>query len=257
MLDGPLDTLITYNPLAVTPDTSIDDARRLMQDYGVRHFPVVESGQQLVGMVSDVDLALAAERRTESVTEIMSRHPHTIRRNATPLAALRAIVMNGFHSLPVVEDGELVGIVTSTDFLREFSFAGGPIAGEPVARHMIDADAQVAPTATHDETLRMMDELALDHLAVVKGDCPVGVVARRVLCQRADSASPDAPVSGAVCTKAPIIRPHETLGDAAKKLAEAACTAALVVDRNNRLVGLLTVDRVLATIASSCALSAT
>jgi CBS domain-containing protein len=255
MLDGPLDTLITYNPVAVTPETTIDDARRLMQDYGIRHFPVVESGQQLVGMVSDVDLVLASERRSESVTEIMSRHPHTIRRTATPLAALRAIVMNGFHSLPVVEDGELVGIVTSTDFLREFSYAGGPVAGEPVVRHMIDADAQVEPTATHEEALRLMDQLALDHLAVVKGDCPVGVVARRVLCQRADSAPPDASITSGVCTRAPIVRPHETLGEAAAKLADAACTAALVVDRNNRLIGLLTVDRVLATIASSCALS--
>jgi len=255
MLDGPLDSLITYNPLSVTPQTSIDDARRLMQDYGVRHFPVVAAGHQLVGMVSDIDLARASNGHTASVTDIMSRQPHTIPRSATPLAALRAIVMHGFHSLPVVENGELVGIVTSTDFLREFSFAGGPISQETVARHMIDADAQIEPAATYEAALRMMDELAVDHLAVVKGDCPVGVVARPALLHGAEPATQDTAISGAVCIKAPMIRPNDTLGEAAARLAESACTAALVVDRNNRLVGLLTADRLLTTIASSCVAS--
>jgi CBS domain-containing protein len=255
MLDGPLDSLITYNPMSVTPETSIDDARRLMQDYGVRHFPVVSAGHQLVGMVSDVDLAKAPNGRPANVTEIMSRQPHTIRRCATPLAALRAIVMHGFHSLPVVEDGELVGIVTSTDFLREFSFAGGPAAQETVARHMMDAEAQIDLAATYGAALRMMDEMSVDHLAVVKGDCPVGVVARPFLLHVAEPATQDTAISAAVCIKAPMIRPNDTLGEAAARLAESGCTAALVVDRNNRLVGLLTADRLLTTIASSCVAS--
>jgi CBS domain-containing protein len=162
--------------------------------------------------------------------------------------------MHGFHSLPVVEDGELVGIVTSTDFLREFSFAGGPVAQETIARHMIDAEAQVDPTATYQAALRMMDEMAIDHLAVVKSDCPLGVVSRAAL-MRGERESLGMAINGAVCTKAPLVRPNDTLGEAAARLADSACTAAIVVDRSNRLVGLLTVDRVLATIASSCPLS--
>jgi len=49
--------MMSTNLVTVTPDTSVEDACRLMMDYQVRRLPVVE-GNRLVGMVSLADLAL-------------------------------------------------------------------------------------------------------------------------------------------------------------------------------------------------------
>ena len=52
-----IDVLMTYNPCMVTADTSPATARNLMDQYSLRHLPVVDSERRLIGIVSDVDLA--------------------------------------------------------------------------------------------------------------------------------------------------------------------------------------------------------
>jgi len=112
---------MTAEVITIDPDASANDAWRLMQRHRIRHLVVTE-GKRLVGVISERDLGGregGALRRGRSVRELMSPQVAT----ATPNTTLRqaANLMRGrlVGSLPVVEKGGVVGIVTATDVLEE------------------------------------------------------------------------------------------------------------------------------------------
>jgi acetoin utilization protein AcuB len=61
---------MSRTPATVTPDTSYDEAMRLMRDRKVRRFPVVDRQNRVVGIVSEKDLLNA----TPSPATTLSRH---------------------------------------------------------------------------------------------------------------------------------------------------------------------------------------
>jgi acetoin utilization protein AcuB len=99
----------------------------------IHHLPVVEDGK-LVGILSDHDVrrALALDK-IEQITEpgqhtrlmenfdaghIMSKNVETTTPTATLAEAAKQMIENNIGALPVIEAGELVGIITETDALR-------------------------------------------------------------------------------------------------------------------------------------------
>jgi CBS domain-containing protein len=131
---------MTKSPITIDPDAPLGAAVATMTDRRVRHLPVVDDQGRLVGMITDRDLrnaafspALAeylsrsAQRRLRGVTEafedmrvrdamtwgVVTTSPEA------PLAQAAAIMAEGrFGSLPVVEGGKLVGLVTERDVLK-------------------------------------------------------------------------------------------------------------------------------------------
>lgn len=110
----------------------ISKVRRLMQTTGIHHIPVV-SGESLVGIISWSDIlnlsfgqAFGADERAvdavldHSVTleQAMKKDPVTLPHDGYVRQAAEILAEGGFHSLPVVSDGKLVGIVTSTDLIK-------------------------------------------------------------------------------------------------------------------------------------------
>lgn len=95
----------------------------------MRHIPVVDERQHLVGMLSarDVLAALARGKRAVPVGEFMSRHLVTVTPLTPAREAVDLLIDNQFGSLPVLGDeGQLVGIITETDFLLATREAFGP-----------------------------------------------------------------------------------------------------------------------------------
>ena len=69
--------IASTDPVTVAPDQSLDDAVELMSAHQVRRLPVVEGGQ-LVGMLSQADVALEAkEKLTGEVVQEISQPPST------------------------------------------------------------------------------------------------------------------------------------------------------------------------------------
>src|SRR4030095_16364680 len=89
----------------------------------IRHVPVEDSEGRLVGLVSHRALlkllAKGAPRGEATVTvrEIMTPEPFTVSSTTPTLEALEIMRRNRVGCLPVLDDGRLVGIVTSYDFL--------------------------------------------------------------------------------------------------------------------------------------------
>jgi CBS domain-containing protein len=243
MLDLGIENLITYNPLAISAQATLDEALNSMDEYQFHHLPVVDEQRRLVGIVSDLDMRRAADGKASSVADVMTPSPTAVAHQAPPSEALRIMLEGRFHSVPVLEGAKLIGIITSTDFLREFSY-GATGSGDAVSQHMLGDEYHVAADATVGEAVAAMDELGCDYLAVLKGTCPVGVVSRRTLSVWTEfsqaSGSSQVRALQLATTNAPTVLPSDTLQDAARRMLDHGVSAVLIADRANQFVGLLT-----------------
>jgi len=113
---------MTAAPHSIGMDQSLDLAAERMSQLGVRHLPVLDGGQ-LVGLVSERDIALlrsvAPERAVElSVEEAMSAVPYCVE-PATPLGDVaRHMALRKLGSAVVAEHGRVLGVFTTTDALQ-------------------------------------------------------------------------------------------------------------------------------------------
>jgi CBS domain-containing protein len=118
-LHAPVSELMTPAPSSVAPSTTLVEALGLQRAKHVRHLPVVED-RRLVGILSDRDLRRSVardDRINTQVRELMSRDPLTLDPEEPSSRAARKMLEAGISSLPVEDDGRLVGILTLTDLL--------------------------------------------------------------------------------------------------------------------------------------------
>lgn len=107
--------LMTRTPKTVSPQITVAAMRELMQQHRLRHLLVCEKGKRLVGVVSDRDLGRSAP--TQTAAQIMTAQPRTVA-PATPVGTAIALILDDSIScLPVVEEGMLCGLLTTTDLI--------------------------------------------------------------------------------------------------------------------------------------------
>lgn len=113
--------LMTAPVRTILPQTTIEEAQRILFRYGHSGLVVVDDGSKLVGVISrrDLDLALHHGFHHAPVKGYMSRQVHTIHPNTTMRDIEAMMVGEDLGRLPVVEGDRLVGIVTRTDILRQ------------------------------------------------------------------------------------------------------------------------------------------
>jgi CBS domain-containing protein len=112
-------------------------ANDVMQLGRIRHLPVLDEDGQVVGIVSQRDLFRGALARALgygahaqqkllgqlAVKEVMTNDPVTIAPDAPLAEAARLMLERKIGCLVVLDDGELVGILTESDFVRRFAEA--------------------------------------------------------------------------------------------------------------------------------------
>lgn len=117
--------------ITISPDASLVDARNPVESKNIDHLLVVDDSGKLVGILSDRDLKQywASPATTLSnhelgyllekilVKMIMVKTVVTISTDTTIERAAFIMQTNNINSLPVMEQGELVGIITSTDVM--------------------------------------------------------------------------------------------------------------------------------------------
>jgi CBS domain-containing protein len=125
----PVTKIMTPDPVAVHTGMHLSDARNKMTEIRSHHMPVV-SGKKLIGILSSADLlrvsyadddtvhSNAVLDHTKTIEGVMQRDPVTVSSKTTVREAAEILSQNWFHALPVVDDGDLVGIVTSTDLIQ-------------------------------------------------------------------------------------------------------------------------------------------
>ena len=122
--------IMTPNPVTVSPRNAIRTAVNLMREGGFRRLPVVDRGR-LVGIITDSDLRRAAnspfvvrEKWYDNfildhieVGSCMTPNPMTTKPQTTIAEVARIMRDHKIGGLPVVADGQLVGIITETNLL--------------------------------------------------------------------------------------------------------------------------------------------
>ncbi|MGE0172631.1 MAG: CBS domain-containing protein [Oligoflexales bacterium] len=134
MMPSNVGEIMSKNVIAVKESETLADVLQLMMEHDFRHVPVVNDEKSLVGIISERDLLrtcvteddieiAGAERAyflsDHPVTEIMSTNPETVEQESTLSDACQVMLENKFGCVPVVDSGRLVGILTTTDILKE------------------------------------------------------------------------------------------------------------------------------------------
>ena len=123
-----LDSIMTTDVVTIGVDDNLELAREIMRDQRIRHLPVVDGANSLVGLITTTNVLAATDsflRDDESklhpeeigVKDVMVSDVITVDETAGIRQAAVFLEKHRIGCLPVVTDGELRGIVTDTDFV--------------------------------------------------------------------------------------------------------------------------------------------
>jgi acetoin utilization protein AcuB len=125
---------MSKNPYTIQADTSVEEALKQMREKRVRHLPVLDKAGQLIGIVTEQDLLYASPSPATSLSiyemqyllskltaaQVMSRDLVTVTEDMLVEDAARIMTDHKIDGLPVMRDGQLVGIITETDLFKLF-----------------------------------------------------------------------------------------------------------------------------------------
>lgn len=132
--------LMATDLATVEPNDSLQDAVDVMLERAIGSVIVCDAQRTPLGIVTKSDVLRAASREGQPLTDIgiapvMSQPLETIRPTATVQTALTRLAETGIKRLVIVDDLELVGIVTMTD----------------IALHLPEEVSEVRHTERHRE----------------------------------------------------------------------------------------------------------
>ncbi|QSX09071.1 acetoin utilization AcuB family protein [Alkalibacter rhizosphaerae] len=143
-----VENIMIKKVITLRPDSTISEAMVLMQKNRIRHLPVVDDNNQILGIISDRDVRDASPSvllpETDnsylrlSVSKIMTQDLIT----GSPLDFIEDVAATFYEykisCLPITNQDKLLGIVTESDLLRSFVELTG--AGQPGSRLEIQVD---------------------------------------------------------------------------------------------------------------------
>src|SRR4051794_36001433 len=153
--------VMTRDVVSVAPGTSVKTAAGILADRGFAALPVVDDEHRLVGIVGEVDvlrgrllpdprLRLRRDVGTEAaappvhVGGAMTTDVRTVEAGADVADVARLLVDEGLRSVPVVDGGRLVGIVSRPDVLRGLAGRDDQLRGDLLRRIADYAGASTA-----------------------------------------------------------------------------------------------------------------
>lgn len=113
---------VINNPVTITPDATIAQAKALVEEQSVSGFPVISSEGELLGMLTARDMRFA-EATSHLVRDVMSRDLVVARSKADTKHCLELMKQKRVEKLPLVDDdNKLTGLVTIKDIHKAFTF---------------------------------------------------------------------------------------------------------------------------------------
>ena len=254
------DVMTTTKLVTVQPGDDLALAAQIMGWSNARHLPVTRRGE-VVGVVSERDIL--AHRRPGStgasditVEEVMRSPAVTIDAEAPLVSAVSLMFERKLGCLPVLAEGTLVGIITTTDVLRHdlqtaIKWPAGQLP-DPVRMFMKPVPAVVMPANELFDAAALMGARGIRHLPVVDDERKViGVLSdrdvraalgdpRRFLADpAARERSRQTSVASAMSKPAITVHADEPITTAVDQLLHHRVGALPVVDDLGRILGML------------------
>lgn len=121
------------SPAIVAPETTtLPEARRLLQEQRIRRVPVVDAEGRLVGIVTEGDINRISDSHVGDVRDynlyhrvsdlplrdFMTRSVLAVAPDALIMDVAQILLDNRIGGIPVVEDGQVIGMITESDLFR-------------------------------------------------------------------------------------------------------------------------------------------
>jgi acetoin utilization protein AcuB len=144
---------MTPNPIKVHPESDPLAALGLCKSARIRRLPVVDADDLIVGIVTrnmlEQFLARAPSpgvmKRQHSIEQVMVSPALTVAPDYPLEEAARLMVAHKIGSLPVVDEGQLIGIITETDIFKQFvEVLGGQTQATRVTVEVADTPGELA-----------------------------------------------------------------------------------------------------------------
>lgn len=120
-----IDEFMTVEPFTLRETDTVEDAWKVMTEKHIRHIPVTDNENHLLGLVTQRDILAATGADSGSqqgnsriqLSEIMIREVSSIHQSGSLRMAAMYLQSHKYGCLPVVSDDRLVGIITDSDFI--------------------------------------------------------------------------------------------------------------------------------------------
>jgi len=186
-----VETLMRPAP-TVSPEDSLSEVARLMITSGISQLPVF-SGEKLVGIVTDdavIQRAVVGKWGNTKVEEVMTKKPFLVEEDESVGAILSLFREHGISHVPVVRDGNLVGIVSIKDIITGIfqprqRQTVGDIAGEKAPVLSISAKGvmtkpviTVLPENILKDAVEKMQKFNISSLVIISKGRPAGILTK-------------------------------------------------------------------------------
>ncbi|WP_297982958.1 CBS domain-containing protein [uncultured Methanobrevibacter sp.] len=190
-INDPVKEIMTRDVISISPKYSIKESVAVMTENGIGSLPIVDKEDKLVGIVTERDfaLALAGSLTNEKVGDIMVKNVITTTPGTPIESCSKIMVRNNLRRIPVVEEDNLVGIVTSTDILRFFgdketfatmtSNSGLDVLKRKISEIVKPNISITEPSVKLGDLCELLAEKNIGGVPVVEDDQLVGIVTER------------------------------------------------------------------------------
>ena len=124
--------IMTTKLVTLSADDNVHQARSLLKQFNIRHLPIVDGEGKFAGMLTQRDLLntaftivekygvgkLSQKEEQLKIADIMSADTRTLPSSTSLIDAGRFFLQYKHACLPIVDNGQLQGIVTSVDFVK-------------------------------------------------------------------------------------------------------------------------------------------
>lgn len=123
--------IMSHPPVVIDPEATLEEAEALMEEERIRRLPVVDAEGRLVGIISRSDVreglsvslarnpyAPDAEEHWLTVADVMTAKVVTVTPETPLWQAAELMLKHKIGGLPVVEGGEVVGMITESDIFK-------------------------------------------------------------------------------------------------------------------------------------------
>ena len=162
-----VDEFMTTEPCALRDINTINDAWQIMTEKHIRHIPITDSENHLLGLVTQRDVlaatgpAFLTSEKSDSIvdqtdirlSEIMIRNVQVVHPTDSLRQAAIYLQAHKYGCLPVVSDDCLVGIVTDSDFI---AIAINLLEQAELAEDIVELEAE---DVMEDINLRLVDDV--------------------------------------------------------------------------------------------------
>lgn len=112
--------LMSQKVSTVDPSTPADEVRERMQEQKIRHVLVCGRNKRLLGVISDRDLQ---KPHCRTAKDLMTAEPITVEPDSLVSPAVTVLIRKRISCVPVVKEGRLVGVLTTTDLMMALQCA--------------------------------------------------------------------------------------------------------------------------------------